>query len=244
MSLEPSEERAERYLRYLGYTDIDPQPEGERKFPDFLVNGTIGVEVRLLNINSVNENGRLVSKRDGDEVHSFAHHMRKFLKSLGPPPAGVSWSVRARFKRPFPKWGRLKPEMDHALKEFLKYPQDEVIVPITDNLGLKIRRRVGSHTDCFLWGFYDDLDNNSAYWLESEREINLNLCIDAKTRARAKASLKRNYSEWWLIFDDRIGYGTEFDSPERMNIQHDGWDKIILLNPVDPTIAYEVPLAK
>jgi len=48
--MDSSETLAKEYLRFLGYTDIIYEPDGNIP-PDFLVNGRIAVEVRRLNQN-------------------------------------------------------------------------------------------------------------------------------------------------------------------------------------------------
>ena len=237
--MDEAEQRAEQYLRYLGFTDIEPQPEGEGgMFPDFRVDGRIGVEVRRLNINSVDETGRLVSNRH--RTRSVGDRMRELLTTFGPPINDASWFVRSQFKRPFIKWGKLRPAIEARLRAFQASPKDTDIIKIADNFSLELRRAGNTYPHCFLDGAYDDLDNGG-YFVEYERERNLNLCIDEKTRKRNKAALRRNYSEWWLIFCDQIGHGSDFDFPEQMNIEHDDWDKVILLNPANPTMSCEVP---
>ncbi len=165
--VDDAEERAERYLRHLGFTDIEPQPEGPRgKFPDFLLDSRIEVEVRRLNINTVDENGKLVSKSKG--ARSVGDNMRDLLITLGPPLNGVSWFVRAQFKRPFIKWAKLKPAVKRALRAFQGSPQGQTVIEIADNFNLELQQAGNRYSDCFLDGAYDDLDNR-AYWTEYEQ---------------------------------------------------------------------------
>jgi hypothetical protein len=47
--------------------------------------------------------------------------------------------------------------------------------------------------------------------------------------------MRAKYPEWWLILIDHIGYGAR----EPIHVDHD-WDKVILVNPLNPELGYEV----
>ena len=52
------------------------------------------------------------------------------------------------------------------------------------------------------------------------------------------------YPEWWLVFEDRIGYGVldesdRKDLQEQVRVEHP-WSKIIVVNPLNPTTGFEL----
>ena len=58
------------------------------------------------------------------------------------------------------------------------------------------------------------------------------------------SKVRSKYSEWWLAFDDRIGYG-DLDKADRNQlrklVQLDVlWSKIILVNPLTPSDGFEM----
>ena len=76
-------------------------------------------------------------------------------------------------------------------------------------------------------------DRDAGGWLIAELERNIRICVLEKT---AKIAVVRTrYPEWWLILIDHIGYGDR----EALHVEH-GWDKVILVNPLNPESAYEI----
>ena len=76
----------------------------------------------------------------------------------------------------------------------------------------------------------------------SEIAENLRICIAEKS---AKvANVRSRYSEWWLAFEDRIGYGV-LNEDDRNQLRElvqrdDRWNRIILVNPLQPTVGFEL----
>jgi hypothetical protein len=72
-------------------------------------------------------------------------------------------------------------------------------------------------------------------------EKNLRICVAEKSRKVARVRAK--YPEWWLLLVDHIGHGlSNFDREQfrqQLGMVHD-WDKIILVNPLDPKRAFEL----
>jgi hypothetical protein len=70
---------------------------------------------------------------------------------------------------------------------------------------------------------------------------NIQLCSDEK---KSKvAPYRARYNVWWLLLVDFIGYG--IDAFDRANLKTQtqithGWDKLIVVCPVDPSNAYEI----
>ena len=70
-------------------------------------------------------------------------------------------------------------------------------------------------------------------WLGSELQRNVQIAVEEKTKKIEKR--RSNYPEWWLILVDQVGYGME----EPFSVKHD-WDKVVLINPQQPSQGYEV----
>ena len=189
--MDEAEARAEQYLQHSGFTDIEREPEGYSKFPDFRVNARIGVEVCRLKISTADRADRAAL--------SACRKLPKLLSDFGPPINGVSWFVGARFRRPLIKWAKLKQQIQDRLRLFQDAPLDQATLEVNANFGLCLIRASNTQSCCFLYGGFINRDNG-VYFVEYERKRNLDLCIGAKTEKRNKAVLRHEYSQWWLIF--------------------------------------------
>lgn len=70
-----------------------------------------------------------------------------------------------------------------------------------------------------------------------ELSRNLRICIDEKVRKVDR--VRHKYGEWWLAMEDRISYGA-LGSEDADQLRAAlgpvlGFEKIILVNPLDPT---------
>jgi hypothetical protein len=85
-------------------------------------------------------------------------------------------------------------------------------------------------------------DHDAGGFLVAELTRNLRICIDEKHRKVDR--VRHRYGEWWLIFEDRIGYGAlDDDDADQLRTTLgpvSGFDKVILLNPLDPTKAVQL----
>jgi hypothetical protein len=237
LRMDDSEKVANSYLAYLGFEDIIYEPDGNVP-PDFLVNGWIAIEVRRLNQNECTELGF----RGLEELAvPLQMRMRKLLASLGPPTSGSSWFVHYTVRRPIPAWDRLQPIIRQHLIAFRddRSAGRPTTIMVADCIQIKLIRASKTHGTYFVSGGYSDDDSGG--WVFGEMQKNLRLCIEEKT---AKiAHFRGKYPEWWLILIDRIGYGVDDCDRQLYNkhlaIKH-GWDKVILLNPLDHRSAFEV----
>jgi len=235
--MDGSEKAAKDHLVYLGFEGIVYEPDGNVP-PDFLVNGTIAVEVRRLN-----QNEDTGSRFRGLEETAIPLQTRigNLLKSLGPPKSGFSWFVHYSVRRPVPDWDVLRP----AIREYLiAFRDDRLAVrsttfTVAECIQVELIRASNAHTTCFVSGGYTDHDSGG--WVFEETRKNLRLCIAEKTQKIAH--VRDKYPEWWLILVDRIGYGVD-DCDRQLFHKHLGikhsWDKVILLNPLNHRSAFEV----
>lgn len=235
--MDSSERIVNHYLRSKGYSDIVYEPDGNVP-PDFLVNGRIAIEVRRLNQNVISVDGSV----EGIE-ESFVpiwQALKRYLPTLGPAVCGESWFVSIDMRRPIESWRELKPMVRLALLQFMHSSvREPTTIKITRNLKLNLMPTETEFSSFFLLGAAIDFDAGGFVVAEVLR--NLALCISQKEQ---KVALYRHkYPEWWLILPDYIG--GSLDSEDQRQFRSvprpaHSWDKVILLNPSNPTDEFEI----
>lgn len=226
--MDDSENLAYQYLSSLGLGDVRYEPDGNVP-PDFLVDGRIAVEVRRLNQNYVSESGTSGLEEFRTPLRK---NMPKLLASLGPSTAGRSWRVDYRFRRPVPlSMSKLFQAIRSRLEAFRDGLQEGTEFIITNGFRLTLTPIGKPHSNCFIAG--GCLDRDSGGYVIPELVKNIQICIQEKSRK--VASVRANYPEWWLILIDQINDGQR----ESLHVKHD-WDKVIVVNPLNPICAYEV----
>ena len=110
-------------------------------------------------------------------------------------------------------------------------------------LRLSFHRASGRHDHLLVLG--GSSDHEAGGFLLDELSRNLRICIDEKVRKVDR--VRHKYGEWWLAFEDRIGYGA-LNSEDADQLRAAlgpvaGFDKVILVNPLDPTSATLVDLS-
>ena len=225
-----SEKLVQEYLTRQGFTNVVYEPDGNVP-PDFLVDGRIAVEVRRLNQNEETSTGFHGLEELAIPLDSA---VRKVLASMGPPPADASWFVFYVFRRPLPSVKQIELALKVALTNFKNRPSHQPSdLRVFKNFGLRIFPAQKKYSTFFVLAGSHDRD--VAGWMVSEIARNISLCVPEKTRKIA--AVRDKYPEWWLVLDDRIGYG--LDESDRYQLQKliendDHWDKIILVNPAYP----------
>jgi hypothetical protein len=234
--MDATEKLVADHLAHRGYANVIFEPDGNIP-PDFLVEGTIAIEVRRLNQNHFNGT-------DAEGLEEVAIPLRdrikKLVSSLGAPTEDESWFVFFRFKRPVEPWKSLGPKLRQALETFITAPvKQKGIIAKTQGFELDVFRASKPHATMFVIGGYNDKESGG--WLLSEMETNIRHCASEKSGKIAK--VRHKYGQWWLALVDHIGYSLdEFDREmlrEQMSIKHD-WDKIILIDPRDHTRWFEI----
>jgi hypothetical protein len=235
--MDKSEEVANSYLVHLGFESIVFEPDGNVP-PDFLVDARIAIEVRRLNQNELTDSGF----QSLEEV-AIPLQMRigKLLASLDPPNLGASWFVHYSINRPLLPWNQLVSKLRGCLEAFRDDPRGEkpTSIHVDDCLEVRLLRAGDPHPTFFVSGGYSDDDSGG--WVLAETQKNLRLCIEEKTLKIAP--FRHKYREWWLVLIDRIGYGVpDCDRDlfrEHLRLEH-GWDRIVLVNPLNPRSAFEL----
>jgi hypothetical protein len=228
--MDASEKLAFAYLSSLGFSQIAYEPDGKVP-PDFLIKGEIAIEVRRLNYNKRMASG----KYEGLESSQIAltRTMRATLASFGPPKEGKSWFVGYRFSRPIPHLRKLRRRVHEALTAFLEGQRglESNEISVTDRFELILNPVSNPRTTCFTLAISSDHDTTG--WTASLLQENIRICLEEKTRKIAR--FRSNYTKWWLVLIDHVGYGTR----EPIQIKHD-WDKVLIVNPLDPKCGYEL----
>lgn len=234
--MDATEKLVADHLAHRGYANVIYEPDGNIP-PDFLVDETIAIEVRRLNQNHF----------DGTDAKGLEEvaiplwdRIENLTNSLGAPTEGESWFVSFTFTRPVEPWKSLRPKLRQALVTFkaASFKQNGTIAK-TKGFELDVLRASKPDATMFVMGACSD--NDEGGWLFCEMETNIRHCANEKSRKIAKVRPK--YGQWWLALVDHIGYGSPSSYREmfrdQVSIVH-GWDKIILINPLDHTQWFEI----
>lgn len=229
-----SERTVCRFLESLGLGLVEHEPDGKNP-PDFLVAGRIAVEARRLN-----ENEEVDGIHRGLEVTAKPLHRAvvKALAQSGSPPGAHSWFVHYTVRRPLPSWKETERLLCDGIRQFrarLDNPPSEL--RLGRALRLNFHRASRRHDKLLLLG--GSSDHDAGGFLVAELSRNLRICIGEKVRKVNR--VRHKYGEWWLAFDDRIGYGA-LDGNDADQLRAalgpvSGFHKVILVNPLDPTRA-------
>lgn len=236
--MDAAESLAAEFLRLQGFATVEYEPDGNVP-PDFLCDGQVAVEVRRLNQHHQSD-GRHPEALDTKGVAIWDHVQRVLIK-LGPPTSGRSWWVSYSFKRPISDFRRLPLLLERTLEDFRNSPLDDTqIIPLVDGFKLTLTPAEISHDLQFVLATASDRDSSG--WLLDMMQMNLQLCIDEKWAKTANARAK--YGPWWLVLVDMVGWGlSELDQQmfdDAVQIDRRGWDKIVLIDPRDPSRFFEV----
>lgn len=236
--MDAAESLAGEFLRLQGFTTVAYEPDGNVP-PDFLCDGRVAVEVRRLNHHHQIE-GEHPEALDSKGV-ALWDNVKRVLNELGPPTSGKSWWVSYSIKRPIADFRRLPRLLKRALEAFRNAPLDGTqVIPLVDGFKLTLTPAENSHDLQFVFASASDRDSSG--WLLDMMQANLQLCIDEKWAKTAKA--RARYGPWWLVLVDMIGWGlNELDQEmfhDAVQLERRGWDKIILIDPRDPSRFFEV----
>ncbi len=236
--MDKSEKIASAYLATLGFNDIRYEPDGNVP-PDFVLDGTIAVEVRRLNQNFV---GKKDTNPQGLEEVAIplAAKFQSYLKELGTNELGDnSWFVSYDFKRPMDDWKVLRTKLDAVLRPFMHSLDPQPFErKITRNFSIDVSKASKRHPTFYLLGGF--LDYQAGGFLISELATNLQFCIEEKSKKIERA--KGDYREWWFVLPDYIGFRfSDLDHSTlktRIAAQPGKFNRIVLVDPTNPTNAF------
>jgi hypothetical protein len=213
------------------YSDVIHEPDGNVS-PDFLVNGTIAIEVRRLN-----QNYR------GQSLESFEIPLRqrieKLLAKFGAAQSRQSYFVFFTYWLPLPNWKRLGPLIEAELQKVSSTgtcPDVEIELPGISAFHLKFQKSDSDLGDAFVVGGW--INHNSGGFVVSEMIENLTFVIEEK-----KNKVHGRYPTWWLAVVDQIGYSlSDWNREEfkKYQPQISPFQKVLIVDPQDPTIFFEI----
>jgi hypothetical protein len=216
------------YFVSCGFTNIAYEPDGNNP-PDFLINGTIAVEVRCLNQNHFDGTG---TKGLEEVAIPLWDKIKNLLENYQVSSKGQSWLVHYKFSRPVESWQTLKSKIQQGLDGFIASSNPaRTVIAKGYNFELEvICQTLKTYPTMFVMG--GCIDQDSGGLLLSKMGANIQYCVNEKdykiNRMRAK------YSTWWLALVDHIGYSLDdFEREmflEKVSIQY-YWDKVVLIDP-------------
>lgn len=235
--MDSTEAHVGAHLKHRGFTDVAYEPDGNVP-PDFLVNGTIAIEVRRLNQNHF---GKSEAKGLEEVAIPLWNKIKKLLASLGAPTRGDSWFVHFRFTRPVEPWRTLEAKLRRALQDFIAAEEhSRRVIASAEGIELEVICKTSKpHESMFAMAGCSDQESGG--WLLAEMETNIRHCASEKSRKIEK--VKSKYPEWWLALVDHIGYGLDDIDREmfrdQVSVVH-SWDRIVIIDPKDHTRWFEI----
>ena len=236
--MDAAEMLSKAFLRSQGFNTVEYEPDGNIP-PDFLCDGGVAVEVRRLN-HHFDADGESPESLDKKGV-AIWNTVKGILREIGPPVSGRSWWVCYTVRRPIKVYKDIPALLKKALLEFLDNPRDsEQKIAVVEGFSVKLIPTELVHDLTFVFASASDRDSSG--WLLEMMQTNLQLCIDEKSKKIDK--FRASYPTWWLVLVDMIGWGlSEFDQElfrDSVSIDKRDWDKIILIDPRDPTRYFEI----
>ncbi|MCH8542542.1 MAG: hypothetical protein LAT61_03120 [Alcanivorax sp.] len=228
--MDSTERLVKNNLKHQGYTDIVYEPDGNVP-PDFLINGSIAVEVRRLNQNHDHGNQ---TKGLEEVAIPLWKRVDNLLSTYENKEGKESWFVHFRFSRPVEEWRKLRPKLENALNKFRDCTNQQLGV-VANGRGFELEifcRASKSHESLFVMGGCSDQESGG--WVLSEMQKNIIYC--ATEKAQKIERVRKKYPAWWLALVDHIGYGlNEFDREQfktSVSVEH-SWEKILIVSPLD-----------
>jgi hypothetical protein len=228
--MDRSEAVVQELLANMGFSNVVYEPDGNIP-PDFVINGNIAVEVRRLNQN-FDDGSRM---RGLEEVTAPLWQKMTRLVESAAETDGNSWFVFFRFSRPVPSWKVLEPEIRDALLEFRASACRRAgTVYSVPNFQVEVGEASQPLETFFRMGGMSD--RQAGGWVVAEIISNIRHC--ASEKLVKVEPYRTKYKTWWLALTNYTGFGLD-DYDRQQLLQHlprpDGWDKVLLVNPSDPT---------
>jgi len=216
------------YLEFEGYSDIVYEPKGNIP-PDFLLNGQIAIEARRLN--------QHLTKNDKVEPlerleYKLIPMLKVLLDEFSEGTHENTSFVCIRYSRPIGKVKECIKDIRNALVSHLPLLKERGVYKISDTVEVELLPASTQHTSAYVLGSIMDADAGG--WIVSEVYKNIKIVLEEKSYKVSK--YKDNYKEWWLILVDHIGYGLDqidIKQLQELSILTNGWNKVILVSPIN-----------
>lgn len=223
-----------RNLKCRGFFQINYEPEGQSKIPDFsaiINNKLFAIEVRRLNQNVFCSEGVFGIEED----IKLQKSVENFLKSFGENDKDKSWDVNITISRPTTKKENI---------EFLKKLRNQML-HINENshgalllhkeYGIEVKIYEGNYKNIYKFNFAVFHNQNEGGFIVKEIAKNINYCVKEKTKKMQNSTATYDVLELALV--DEIGFQyTNIYSKENLhfiknNIEKRIWNFITIINP-------------
>lgn len=196
-----TEKAAQVLLQNLGYRDIQFEPNGYKKPPDYCIEGNIGVEVTRLDRRFQTGRGLLSTKSVEKPVEDL---VKEWLKTLPNHNLGCTVLVQLLFER---EGGiDLKPVKANLLQSIESATMAENFnrrILVNDKLEFDLYRIDGKRDVPYIVG---PSAGGSGYMIDEPRTTAIHKAIVDK--ACKMANIKQDYTDLWLILEDRVAIDT------------------------------------
>ena len=224
--MKTGEKEAEEFLKRLGYRDICYEPTSNA-WPDFAVNGSIAVEVRLLNPLKEVE-GKLIEVGEDFAIQGL---VKSVCDEMGNSDGERSWFVICGHQR---KWATSKTNKKY-IRSFLKFVREKNLDQAThetqSGLTLTITRAPVSFPKLFRYGGISDIDQ--CLWVVPSMIQSISHFMKEKASRINVASTQ--YKTHWLLFIDCICLTdlerTEVEEIQRLVAVIPPWTLVGIINP-------------
>ncbi|MGH8491831.1 MAG: hypothetical protein ACRERR_01810 [Moraxellaceae bacterium] len=235
--MDATEQIVNDFLSHQGYRDIEYEPLGRSKAPDFSVNGRIAIEVRRLNQHHFAQ-----ARARGLEVdaHPLIQKVQSTLATYGEPAGGKSWYVFVRFSRPTPGHKQIAIQTRMALDRFIiEGEQNSGRIHQTQTFALDLYKAGPGRDQKFVFGGYNDIQSGG--FVVEQLEKNIQYCVNEK--AEKISGVHHMYPEWWLALVDHIGFHfgeSRSAAFQSVTLERQQWDRILVISPRPPHQVSEV----
>lgn len=239
--MDSNELHAERWLQSQGYPNIRFVTNTNNQPPDFIVNDSIAVEVRRLNLMFGDKNKGLesVEKPLGRDIKSG-------LDAAEQPPPGCKVFVSCDlFGTDLPDKSTIVQEVKKAASDYVEHINDSLRqgqrpshsrVEIYFGMSMRFDTLTNSAANQFeLMGVVAGIDDSG--WVANDSLDNINRSIAEKTdKIRDKHGL---YTEWWLILVEHNVHPTVLRNTDELQTVRSGlvnttlWSRIIIVSNLD-----------
>jgi len=214
------------YLVNHGFTNVVFEPDGNIP-PDFLINGSIAVEVRRLN-----QHIRTNNKNEPIERLQFKIEpkLKEIVEELDIKFPGYSVFISIKYQRPLRVTKELVNRIKVGILEHLCLNERQASFKINENLEIRLNRIEGTNSHSLAIGSIIDFDAGG--FVISEISKNMIHAISEKGKKIEKYYSR--YPTWWLILVDYIGYGISDQEAEQIRRNFDietTFHKVILIGP-------------
>lgn len=226
-----SEKMAHYYLEHLGLGNVRYEPDGQEG-PDFVIDGRIAVEVRLLNEHVFDKTGSAKPK-DQNGIN-LVNWIKNLITKSGPSSSKHSWRVDVIYSLSLKRTKQLEQIIAHVFKDLqgrppLKSKTVRIIKSLSKPSNLEVHESdipdemfdsfeslveltfvpVSRRSDTFfLMGFYGPAGG----FVDELESFETNLRFVLKDKADKVRKRMGTYAAWWLLLVDKISYTTLSES--------------------------------